>query len=223
MSLASQRASFKWLNTLSSGWTNGHAGGLISHREYTMVDLDPILQFMLRTLSAERFHHSLHVMQLMGLAAPRYGLDTTRASLAGLIHDIAWHLTIRQMIRIVRRNEQPLLARLSPDKLDHAHLHGPAGAWLALEHFEVREEAVFMAVRDHAAHSPNQPLITRCLHVADRLLPDAKLPAKDDRRLHLFLHGDLSALETILQHDPERRSSCLLSRVRPSDPSSLLR
>ena len=167
-----------------------------------------LLLSLRRSLPHERFKHSVCTMHAMGMVSRVYGLDAAQASLAGLCHDFAWAMPIDQMTRTLNKYESLLVSQLSTSqRRNHAFLHGPVSAWVALE-YGVNEEAVFLAIREHSGCFPDMTLLSRCLRAVDLTIA---LPASDKRRDQMLRHLMTGGLDTaekmIAKHNLERSSA----------------
>ena len=116
-------------------------------------------------MNEERFAHSLGVMALAGELAEIYGIDSEKASLAGLIHDAAKQLPKEEQFELVekayedREKDQIVFA-------SKALWHGPAGAVYAKENFGVDEE-IQNAVFYHTIGREKMSMLEKIIFLAD--------------------------------------------------------
>lgn len=125
------------------------------------------LEVLRRSLSAERFGHTLAVARLSEALARRWGLDASRALLAGLLHDCGRTLPVSRMPGYAQRRR--LKAPGLPDILRHNPLllHAYISADLARRRFAVEDPLILGAIRNHTLGARRMSPLDRLLYVAD--------------------------------------------------------
>ena len=120
------------------------------------------------TLKPSRFAHSLSVARTAVHLAEVHGLDILRAEQAGLLHDCAKCLPIKDMQRIAIDNH----LTDDPDVLaSDALLHSIAGACLAEQLYGMTDPDVLEAIRFHNTGYPGMSRLAMCVCLADFMEP----------------------------------------------------
>jgi len=141
-----------------------------------MEDRNAYLQYLAEYLDEKRYRHSLGVEQTARELAERFGEDTHRAALAGLLHDCAKSrkYTHAQMREFAARSRFKLTEediRLSPHLL-----HAPAGETVARERLGIADEAVLGAICWHTVPGPAMSTLEKIVSLADMIEPNRDFP-----------------------------------------------
>ena len=134
-------------------------------------DIDDYIAFAEHTLTAQRFKHSVGVMQVIAELASIYGLNKTTAMTAGILHDIAKEFTPDELVNFANKNNIPL--RTEYDRLPLV-LHGPVGACYVAQEFGLTEAMLLDAISRHTYFGDGvalSPSLCWCLRFADMLEP----------------------------------------------------
>ena len=144
-----------------------------------------------------RFLHTLGVEYTSVCLAMKYGADQTKAGLAGLLHDCAKHMAPEKLLKICREHKMTISdAQLAQPCL----LHGPAGAYLAREKYNVKDTDIFNAVFYHTTGRPAMSLLEKIVFVADYIEPARdRAPHLDDLRRISFEDLDRAVYITASQ------------------------
>ncbi|MBQ2953968.1 MAG: bis(5'-nucleosyl)-tetraphosphatase (symmetrical) YqeK [Clostridia bacterium] len=119
-------------------------------------------------LTARRFAHTLGVAATARRLALIHGLDADRAEAAGLLHDCAKCLPLKEMQRIARAHH------LTGDEglLDSgALLHAVAGEHIARADYGVTDPAILSAIRRHTTGAPGMTRLDMAVWLADAIEP----------------------------------------------------
>lgn len=140
-----------------------------------------------KLLTPRRFNHSLGVMDTALDLARRYGADTEKAVLAGLLHDCArdvrgdavFHMCARYGIEVdeVSRHQPELL-------------HGPIGACMLVDEFGLDDMEIRQAIRFHTTGFAGMGLLDKIVFVADYVEPGRSFPGVDELRKEAFISLD---------------------------------
>lgn len=100
-----------------------------------------------RRLSEKRFGHSVRVAEIAKKIAGKTDIDPEKMYIAGLLHDIAKEIGNTEILKLCERT-----GRYIPtiEKEDAHSLHGLAGACIAYEEFDIRDEGMLMAIAFHS-------------------------------------------------------------------------
>lgn len=130
--------------------------------------IDEWIDKLFAALKPRRFAHSLSVAAASALLAVRFGEDPLKAEQAGLLHDCAKCLPLKEMQRIAVDNsltEDPDV--LSSDAL----LHSIVGACLAQQEYGMEDPDVLEAISFHNTGYPGMSRLAMCVCLADYMEP----------------------------------------------------
>ncbi len=120
------------------------------------------------SLNAHRFAHSLSVAETARRLALIHGIDPLAAEAAGLLHDCAKNIPMKEMRRLA---EEHALTD-DPHFLETgALLHSLAGAWVAEHEYGMKDPAILDAIRYHNTGCPGMSRLARCVCLADYIEP----------------------------------------------------
>jgi predicted HD superfamily hydrolase involved in NAD metabolism len=130
-------------------------------------DYSHYTSFLKRTLTPDRFEHSLGVMRVMEELAEVYSLDPDQAATAGLVHDAAKDRTEDDQLALA---EQARIQFTHPSERHPIYLHAPVGAYVAATELGITDSLVLDAIAAHSwvgdGRNFDAPL-ARCLRAAD--------------------------------------------------------
>jgi predicted HD superfamily hydrolase involved in NAD metabolism len=135
-----------------------------------------------------RYAHSVRVARCAGQLARCHGVDTQRARVAGLLHDLA---RLYSPERLIAESE----ARgFTIEPFERAHptlLHARLGAALAKEHFGVGDPAVLSAIEKHTTGAAEMSDLDCVVYLADTIEPGRRFPERAE--LWELAHRDLAS------------------------------
>ena len=126
------------------------------------------LPMLFRALSGKRFAHSLAVAYTSRHLARANGLDTVQAETAGLLHDCAKCMPLKDMQRIADENhltDDPGLRET--DRL----LHALVGAHIAQRDYGIQDSEVLSAIANHTTGKPGMGKLDMAVFLADKIEP----------------------------------------------------
>lgn len=120
-----------------------------------------------QALSKDRFEHVLRVEQTAIKLAQQYGVNSEKASIAGLCHDYAKQRPDKDFIREIK------LDGLDPDLLswNNAIWHGIVGAEMVKHELGVWDEDILNAIRHHTTGAPVMTKLEQVIYMADYIEP----------------------------------------------------
>lgn len=124
-----------------------------------------INQKVKRCLSQKQYLHSFRVSIIARSLAKQFGLDSVKAEIAGLVHDIAKEKTREENTKIIKEAHMPIS---SFELLHQVFLHAAAGSILASTELGITDEEILNAVRYHNGRPAMNP-IENILYVADHM------------------------------------------------------
>lgn len=158
-----------------------------------------------RNLSAERYFHSVNVMETAQKLAEHYRADADRASAAGLLHDCGKIAAGDEMLRLCRKYGVDVdeVCRFEPGLL-----HAPLGAVLAQKIYHVTDQAVLDAIRTHTTGAVDMSLLQKIVFIADFIEPGRVCKKAGAIREQAFTDLDralLTALDSTIQRVIEKK------------------
>lgn len=129
-----------------------------------MQSINEITEYLKKNLSEKRFNHTMGVAQTAKSLAEKWGEDSSRAFLAGLVHDCAKEIPYDRTISLLEKSGY------IPDETELAAtglLHAPLGAVFARDVFGIEDEDVLDAVRYHTTGRVGMTLLEKIIYVAD--------------------------------------------------------
>lgn len=115
-----------------------------------------------------RWTHIVRVARLAERLAAAHGVDTLRARIAGLLHDLARLYSAERLLR------ECAARGMAIDAFERANpvvLHARLGAELARERFGIDDEAVLSAIRKHTLADRLMSPLDEVVYLADGLEP----------------------------------------------------
>lgn len=119
-------------------------------------------------LDPRRFAHSLSVAAYSRRLARLYGVDQRQAEEAGLLHDCAKCLPLKEMRRIAVEHS----LTVDPKVLEsNALMHSLVGAWVARNQYGMADPEVLDAIAYHNTGHPGMSRLAMCVCLADSIEP----------------------------------------------------
>lgn len=165
-----------------------------------------LLATLRKTLSPERFEHTLNVASLAEALAMRHGATPESALLAGLLHDMGRRFNPAGVARYVktRRIAVPMKSKVleSEPMLAHAYV----SADLARREFSVDDPGILNAVRRHTLGDSKLSLLDKVLYVADACSHDRSHPGAAKTRALAFKNLDAALKRCVSEKLAHARS-----------------
>lgn len=178
-------------------------------------DLKLLQKQMKEELSEDRFEHTLGVMYTAESLAMRYGIDMTKAAVAGLLHDCAKCIPNSQKIRLCKKHGIEVTEN---EEKNPSLLHAKLGALLAQKAYGVEDPEILSAIRWHTTGKPDMSMLEMIIYMADYIEPNRdKAPNLREIRKLSFEN-----LEEALYQVLEGTLSYLSSRPDSIDPMTQL-
>lgn len=159
-----------------------------------MDDINKILKDLKSDLSTTRYQHTLGVAESSVELADQYGEDKYLAYLAGILHDIAKELSLKDMQKWVSQTNWQIDDMVWSSR---ALLHGPAGAAIAKLKYGIEDEKVLHSIFYHTFARKGMTLLEKIVFLADYIEPRRAFPAVEKIRKLAKKDLDLALLEAI--------------------------
>ena len=137
------------------------------------------VEFLKERLTTKRFYHSLAVAKEAYRLAEKYGCDTKKAFLAGLLHDICKDDEPNSQLQIL--NEFGIMID-TVTKNTRKLWHAVAGSVYLKEKLGITDAEIISAVRYHTTAKANMSLLEQILYLADFTSEERDYPGVDDMR-----------------------------------------
>ena len=129
---------------------------------------DGVIQRLKDSISAHRLEHTYGVADEAVILAARYGEDTRKAYMAGLLHDCAKGMDAESMLGLIAGT--PFDADAGERALPQL-LHAPAGALLARRAYGIADPDILSAIRWHTTGRTNMTALEKIIYLADVIEP----------------------------------------------------
>ncbi len=122
-----------------------------------------------------RYAHSIRVARCAELLAQRHAVDSSKARLAGLLHDLARLYSSAELIAQCEARGM----RIEAYEREHPTLlHARLGARIARESFGVEDPEILSAIEKHTTAAAEMSPLDACVYLADSLEPGRTFPER---------------------------------------------
>ena len=132
-------------------------------------DLKLLQKKMKEALSEDRYEHTIGVMYTAESLAMRYGVDMTKAAVAGLLHDCAKCIPNAQKIKMCKKNDIEIT---DMEEKNPSLLHAKLGAYLAEDVYGITDSEILNAIRWHTTGKPDMSMMDIIIYMADYIEPN---------------------------------------------------
>ncbi|HAJ69779.1 MAG: bis(5'-nucleosyl)-tetraphosphatase (symmetrical) YqeK [Alkalibacterium sp.] len=134
---------------------------------YIRLNRKELINIMNESMSSSRYQHVLRVEQTALKLADKYDIDKEKVSIAALAHDYAKERPDAEMRDLI------ISENLELDMLQFGNniWHGPLGAMLMKNEFELEDEEVLEAIKVHTIGGPMMGRIAQVIYIADYIEP----------------------------------------------------
>lgn len=164
------------------------------------MDESRMTEKLRQLLTAKRFKHSLAVRNEAVRLAQYYNCNVQKAAIAGLLHDCAKDLRKRQMLQLC--NEFGIVLD-DICKKEKQLIHGPLGASIAKEQFEIQDEDILEAIYFHTTAKEGMTILTKIIYLADYIEPGRHFYGVESIRAiayHNLNKAVLAAIDSTIKH-----------------------
>lgn len=145
-----------------------------------MMEIDAIKEYLKKNLSEKRYKHSLGVADEAVSLAERYGGEKLKAYIAGLVHDVAKEIANDAAKKLLKEKYGVSLDPVEENT--HKLLHGPLGACMIQDIFDIDDIEIIDAVRYHTTGKANMGILTKVLYIADYIEPNRTFEGVEELR-----------------------------------------
>lgn len=137
---------------------------------YTKISTDAVKDWLKTNLSDERYRHSLGTANCAKELAEKFGLDSERAYIAGLLHDCAKCFSAEKLLEIINEHLEVNKAEM----MNYKTLHAPVSAYYAKNEFGVTDDEILSAIRWHTLGKINMSTFEKIIFLADKIEPETR-------------------------------------------------
>ena len=132
-------------------------------------DLKYLQKKIKEELSEDRYEHTIGVMYTAESLAMRYGVDMTKAAVAGLLHDCAKCIPNSQKLKMCKKNGIEIT---DMEEKNPSLLHAKLGAYLAEDVYGITDPEILNAIRWHTTGKPDMSMMDIIIYMADYIEPN---------------------------------------------------
>lgn len=126
-----------------------------------------------RYINGRRLEHSISVAKLAYAIAEHNGLDTSRAFIAGILHDIGKEESHAEKMELLKDYYK------DPEQLPAFSYHQFSGAIIAEKEFGITDPLILDAIRYHATGKANMSWLGMVIYAADKIEPTRGFDSKE--------------------------------------------
>ena len=151
--------------------------------DYTNKTFEEINNWLKENLNDERYIHSLGTMECAVELANMFGLDATKAKVAGLLHDCAKCFSNDKLLSII---EEKIKDVEKSELMNYKTLHAPVSAYISNELFGLKDAEILSAIRWHTLGHVEMSDFEKIIFLADKIEPNTRPREYREEILHLL-------------------------------------
>ena len=150
----------------------------MTYEKYLGFSRDELLERVRVVMSPKRFNHVLGVERAAIALAEKYGYDTEKAGLAGLLHDYAKELPDQEFIELIDKYQ------LDPElkKWGNNVWHGMVGIYKIQEDLGLTDSEILRSIEIHTVGSHEMSTLDKIVYVADYIEHNRNFPLVEEAR-----------------------------------------
>lgn len=128
--------------------------------------LEQIRVWLKENLTEKRYFHSLGTMECASILAKKFGLDSEKAALTGILHDCAKCMDNDKLLEIIKNK----LPEINPEcLLNYKTYHAPVGAYLVQEKFQINDPEIISAIQCHTMGKVGMSDFEKIIFLSDKI------------------------------------------------------
>lgn len=181
-------------------------------KNYTPYRREEVIEKVSEQMSKKRLEHVLRVEKKAIELAEKYGADIEKASLSALLHDYAKEMNDKKTADVVINHglELELL------KFGSSIWHGPVGAVLVKEDFEIVNQEILDAIAFHTVGHPEMGEIAKIIYVADYIEDGRDFDGVEEARMYAD-----ESLNKGVQYESKKTLLYLIQKDKPVYPQAI--
>jgi len=155
------------------------------------LSLELLKDALKKEVKEHRYNHSLGVAETAKKLAEKFGADSFKAEVAGILHDFAKYWPKEKMVDIIKENKD-----LSDDLLNYnvELWHGPVASIIIQDKFGIDDQEIIDAIRYHTSGRENMSTFEKIICLADYIEPSRTFPGVEEIRSLAYQDLDLALL-----------------------------
>lgn len=134
------------------------------------MDYTEILKWLKENLNEKRYIHTLGTADCAKELAQKFGLNSEKAYLAGLLHDCAKCFSNEKLLDIIHQH----LDVEECETLNYKTLHAPVSAYIAENEFKITDKEILSAIRWHTLGRLDMTDFEKIVFIADKIEPNTR-------------------------------------------------
>ena len=134
------------------------------------MDYTEILKWLKENLNEKRYIHTLGTANCAKELAQKFGLNSEKAYLAGLLHDCAKCFSNEKLLDIIHQH----LDVEECEMLNYKTLHAPVSAYIAEKEFKITDKEILSAIRWHTLGRLDMTDFEKIVFIADKIEPNTR-------------------------------------------------
>ncbi len=134
------------------------------------MDYTEILKWLKENLNEKRYIHTLGTADCAKELAQKFGLNSEKAYLAGLLHDCAKCFSNEKLLDIIHQH----LDVEECEMLNYKTLHAPVSAYIAEKEFKITDKEILSAIRWHTLGRLDMTDFEKIVFIADKIEPNTR-------------------------------------------------
>ena len=134
------------------------------------MDYTNIKEWLKENLSEKRYFHTLGTADCAKELADKFGLNSEKAYLAGLLHDCAKCFSKEKLLEIINEH----LNVEKSEMLNYKTLHAPVSAYIANKEFDICDSEILSAIRWHTLGKLDMTDFEKIVFIADKIEPNTR-------------------------------------------------
>lgn len=158
------------------------------------MDYTEILKWLKENLNEKRYIHTLGTADCAKELAQKFGLNSEKAYLAGLLHDCAKCFSNEKLLDIIHQH----LDVEECEMLNYKTLHAPVSAYIAEKEFKITDKEILSAIRWHTLGRLDMTDFEKIVFIADKIEPNTRDKEYSDK-IRVFLDEENGLNKALLK------------------------
>ncbi len=134
-------------------------------------DISEFKTRLLKDLNPRRYEHTIGVASTAFCLACKYGIDSEKAYVAGLLHDCAKCFSDDKTLSLCKKYGIELNEF---EKKNPSLIHAPLGGEYARNKYGIEDEDIIEAIKWHTTGKPKMSVLEKIVFIADYMEPNRK-------------------------------------------------
>ena len=150
----------------------------MTYEKYLDYSREELLEKVRAVMSPKRFNHVLGVERAAIALAEKYGYDTEKAGLAGLLHDYAKELPDQEFLGLIDKY------KLDPELKQWGNnvWHGMVGIYKIQEDLGLTDSEILRSIEIHTVGNHEMSTLDKIVYVADYIEHNRNFPLVEKAR-----------------------------------------